>query len=36
MLLDASPRLLEPLNPAEQLRRYSYFRFENLNEPTLA
>ena len=36
ILLDESPGLLKPLNPAEQFRRHSYFRLENLNEPTLA
>ena len=36
IVLDESPRLLEPLNPAEQFRRHAHFRLENLNEPTLA
>ena len=36
MLLDESPGLLKPLNPAEQFRRQAHFRLENLNEPTLA
>ena len=36
IVLDESPGLLKPLNPAEQFRRHAYFRLENLNEPTLA
>ena len=36
IVLDESPGLLKPLNPAEQFRRYAHFRLENLNEPTLA
>ena len=36
IMLDESPGLLKPLNPAEQFRRHAYFRLENLNEPTLA
>jgi len=36
IVLDESPGLLKPLNPAEQFRRHAYFRIENLNEPTLA
>ena len=36
ILLDESPGLLKPLNPAEQFRRHAHFRLENLNEPTLA
>jgi len=36
IVLDESPGLLEPLNPAEQFRRHAHFRLENLNEPTLA
>ena len=36
VVLDESPGLLEPLNPAEQFRRYAHFRLENLYEPTLA
>jgi hypothetical protein len=35
-VLDESPGLLKPLNPAEQFRRDAHFRLENLNEPTLA
>ena len=36
IVLDESPGLLKPLNPAEQFRRHAHFRLENLNEPTLA
>ena len=36
ILSDESPGLLKPLNPAEQFRRHTHFRLENLNEPTLA
>ena len=36
ILLDASPGLLKPLNPAEQFRRHAHFRLENLTERTLA
>ena len=36
ILLDESPGLLKPLNPAEQFRRHAHFRLENLDEPTLA
>ena len=36
ILLDERPRLLKPLNPAEQFRRHAHFRLENLNEPALA
>ena len=36
IVLDESPGLLKPLNPAEQFRRHTHFRLENLNEPTLA
>ena len=36
ILLDDGLRLLKPLNPAEQFRSNAHFRFENLNEPTLA
>ena len=28
IVLDQSPGLLKPLNPAEQFRRHSHFRFE--------
>ena len=36
IVLDESPGLLKPLNPAEQLRRHAHFRLEHLNEPALA
>jgi hypothetical protein len=36
IVLDESPGLLKPLNPAEQFRLHAHFRLENLNEPTLA
>jgi len=36
IVLDESPGLLKPLNPAEQFRRHAHFRLENLNEPALA
>ena len=36
IVLDESPGLLKPLNPAEQFRRHAHFHLENLNEPTLA
>ena len=36
IVLDESPGLLKPLNPAEQFRRHAHFRPEDLNEPTLA
>ena len=36
IVLDESPSLLKPLNPAEQFRCDAHFRLENLNEPTLA
>ena len=36
IVLDESPGLLKPLDPAEEFRRNAHFRLENLNEPTLA
>src|SRR6185503_4010069 len=36
IVMDESPGLLKPQNPAEQFRRDAHFRLENLNEPTLA
>jgi len=36
IVLEESPGLLKPLNPAEQFRRDAHFPLENLNEPTLA
>ena len=35
MVLDESPGLLKPLNPAEQFRRHAHFSLENFNEPAL-
>jgi hypothetical protein len=36
IVLDESPSLLKPLNPAEQFRRHAHFRLENLNKPAVA
>ena len=36
IVLDESPGLLKPLNPAEQFGRHAHLQLENLNEPTLA
>ena len=35
IVLDESPGLLKPLNPAEQFRRHAHFRAEHLNESAL-